>query len=69
MNVRQDDKREKYSNLPATFGRIIAFAVVAFTVCGFVKSVACGQGCDSCPCGNDGASNCCSDQGEPAEAD
>jgi len=68
MNARQDEKRERSSNPCAAAGRIIALLAVTFAGCALVKSFVCGQGCESCPCGDDCGSNSCSCQSESPES-
>ncbi len=64
MTERQKDRYKKHSNPFAAAGRVIAFIVVAFTVCKLVKTFVCGRMCEDCPCRGDDESNDCSGQEE-----
>ena len=68
MKVEQKDNRERSISLFAVFGRIVAFAAVAFAICALAKPLVCGRACEDCPCHNEGESAGCSNQDEPAES-
>jgi hypothetical protein len=53
MTVKQQRIQKSQSNPCAAIGRIIAFALVAFTICALVKTYACGRSGGSCPCHDD----------------